>query len=810
MPYTLPHDPTLRDGISKMHRLNRYGEESEREQFNSSIAQTFSCPNLKDYFTFKNSLKLSLHGFSSSFMKCIGKYNIHDIYGVDSSININLFYGLTEWEAQQQLLEGRNKRLKTFILNNDFYIRYKITPNGIKWTGISQMSGNSLVELAQLILVNQSRLDAVATLASLVHLNINNFYFFSSQSHSTGANASSCWHNIPEVITLPDKKIPVTTYTDRIPVMGHSGQVIGGFVQYRAGEHLLCLPATPVDGVLSIGKCTPTALFLNQDEMDRNRSAIIIFCADIRTAIALDKVLKECRRDTGDFVVTGHLGTNLSVLPWNYLHGHPVVFVPAPSTESFASAKAYREYILGAYAERFSVASHLLLHTAPSCDLQSMADELDNVAEAELLRMAVHIDNIERPSVFLRNLVNNARGYEEFVQWGQHIGIFKLDKSMHTSTAHPVSELPPANPAMIPPTAFELADVTLYHSFRPGNLAILLGAKGAGKTQCALSACHALLAGNIPWPFFAGCLDDVGNIAYVDAETPYDEVCANLKQHHLDMEKGKRFFGLSKFAPELPEFCNSFSLTDQSFREGLRRYLLEHQCRFVFLDNLTALMGDSVHQGKFAQDVLAWVEELQKSGLCVVLVHHKSEFESGSLNSDKARGSQIFAIRARTIIALLSSNEILKNDLGTPAVQEAAKQDGLTVGLRYNASKPAPVLEKKTFWLHLPLGASNWQFLAATGAQGDEITIPDIGVTEVEIAPESPLRAFNVGYELSPDERNLLEVLQKGNAKREAIQQKLGFGEDKTRALLNSLIERGTVTKEGQGKATYYTLKSAS
>lgn len=68
----------------------------------------------------------------------------------------------------------------------------------------------------------------------------------------------------------------------------------------------------------------------------------------------------------------------------------------------------------------------------------------------------------------------------------------------------------------------------------------------------------------------------------------------------------------------------------------------------------------------------------------------------------------------------------MKSDLGTPAVREAAKQDGLTVGIRCNASKPAPVLEKKTFWLHLPLGASNWQFLAATSAQSDEITLPDI------------------------------------------------------------------------------------
>lgn len=80
--------------------------------------------------------------------------------------------------------------------------------------------------------------------------------------------------------------------------------------------------------------------FLNQGEIDRNRSATVIFCADIRTTIALDKALKECRRNTGDFVVTGHLGTDLSILPWNYLYGHPVVFVPTPSTESLASVRA--------------------------------------------------------------------------------------------------------------------------------------------------------------------------------------------------------------------------------------------------------------------------------------------------------------------------------------------------------------------------------------------------------------------------------------------------------------------------------------
>ena len=83
-------------------------------------------------------------------------------------------------------------------------------------------------------------------------------------------------------------------------------------------------------------------------------------------------------------------------------------------------------------------------------------------------------------------------------------------------------------------------------------------------------------------------------------------------------------------------------------------------------------------------------------------------------------------------------------------------------------------------------------------------------LTEVEIAPESPLRAFDTEHEFSPDERSLVKVLEGGSAKRDAIQQELGFCEDKTRALLNSLIKRGVVIKEGQGIATYYTLNSVS
>lgn len=536
MPSPLPIEPILLKAIYILNHPHHCNDKIWMEQFKNRSGQTLFSQNLEEYFSFKNNLKLSLNSFSSKFMQYIGLSNIKNIYGIEFPININLFMGLTEWEAQRQLMEKRNKKLIDFILNNDFRIRYKPTQNGIEWTAISQKCGNSLVQLAQLILINQSQLDALATLANIVHLNIDNFYHFSSQSYPTGANVSSSWHNIPEVITLPDGKIPVATCADRIPVMGYSGQVIGGFVQYRAGEHLLCLPATSVDGVLSIGKCNPPAFFLNQDEIDRNRSATVIFCADIRTAIALDKALKECRRNTGDFVVTGHLGTDLSILPWNYLYGHPVVFVPAPSTGSLASVKAYHQYLLGAYAERFSVASNLLLHAAPSCDLQSMADELDNVAEAELLRTAVYINDIERPSVFLRNLVNNARGYEEFIQWGKNAGFFAVPKQELSLPPKPTSAITFFDPDTVEENSqpTELAAVTAEHIF--SGITMLHGPKNVGKSHVVLSAANSLITHNPLWGMFH--INSVSTkTLLVDSETTPNNFKDRLEKYELQKLK---------------------------------------------------------------------------------------------------------------------------------------------------------------------------------------------------------------------------------------------------------------------------------
>ena len=171
----LPHDTILYNIFYTMNHRHLFEDENWMKQFKNRSVQALVCPNMEEYFSFKNNLKLSLNSFSSKFMQHIGLSNIKNIYGIEFPINIKLFTGLTEWEAQRQFMEKRNEKLIKFIYNNDFCIRCNYTRNGIEWTDKYGNYGNSLVQLAQLILVNQSRLDTLATLANIVHLNIGNF-----------------------------------------------------------------------------------------------------------------------------------------------------------------------------------------------------------------------------------------------------------------------------------------------------------------------------------------------------------------------------------------------------------------------------------------------------------------------------------------------------------------------------------------------------------------------------------------------------------------------------------------------------------
>ena len=722
----------------------------------------------------------------------LGDNNTQCIYHADNSLHRNLFAGLVEYETLRQLHNKNNHMLGCLLIScNSAY--YDLMPDRFIWTLDRKTTHTSLIEFIQNIL-NLNWLDALATLADILGMNYENIFFFSSADSIPETVAAS--GGIPDTINLPSQRGEAIR-TDLTEIMSPSGQVIGGVVQYVIGEHLLCLPATSINGVLSIGKCKPPAFFLNQDEMDRNRSAIIIFCADIRTATALNNALKECRRDTGDFIVTGHLGTDLSLLPWNYLYGHPIVFVPAPSTKSFASVKAYREYILGASVERFSVASNFLLHAAPSCDLQNMADDLDNVAEAELLRTAVHIDDIERPSVFLRNLVNNARGYEEFIQWGKNAGFFAVPKQELSLPPKPTSAITFFDPDTVEENSqpTELADVTAEHIF--SGITMLHGPKNVGKSHVVLSAANSLITHNSLWGMFP--VNGVSTkTLLVDSESTPKNFKDRLGKYELQKQK-YNFFSICKLASH-----QDVNILDEGFQDTLLEKAKEEGIQTIFFDNLTSLVPDGrVYNASSVNGIFRYLEEMQKCNIVPILVHHSHNCPDNAPEKATMRGTSEFSIRAHTEIVITSPKNKGENSLPS-SILDAVNQGDFIVGIHFKVCKAARILEGKTFWLQMPFSATGFKPLTIIDRDGKELPLSFLagGDSEGSVVP-----SMGTADELSDEERRVLQKAgSQGKLRNAEVQGLLGCGDSKAGKILAGLVDKGLLKKQGEGRGCHYVI----
>lgn len=681
------------------------------------------------------------------------------------------------------------------------------------------------------IILNQSHYDALATLSSLVGLNFENFIKLTSHKYTADTMGKKGARNeILEIIkTIENSKI-ISPYWLKysVPILGYAGQTISALAIYSDGNDEFCVPATVSDGSLAIGECKPTAYFYNRHLIDEYPDAIIILCQDARMAHKLQERLESIKTyNPSEYIIISHLGTDLSVLDWNDLRYRTVIFLPAPTLESIARAKSYATYLKDIGAE-FRVATKFLL---PFHKNLISTDEYATLGDAEkqFLENSLCVDDLEQPLRDMQSIINDAIPIKKHEELWVNLGIFKdttpdcRDGDSHKLS---VSRSIKIDPALLPPRAMSMKDVTINHILRPHSLVTLIGVKGAGKTQFSYLLVKGGLNHKSTVPIFNNPANiAIGNICMVDKETPLDELKENLIQHGLDCEVGKRLFVLHPEWDSLPDFAKNFTLNDPAFLEGLAIYARQKGCSVICLDNLASLMGDKVNYASKAQELLDWCEQLLAEGICIVLLIHKSD-EVSDKNKDKTCGSQNFKKSARTIINLFGKDEIIFGKLGTQLVQEFAEKDGLTVGMNFADSKPAPILDNKTIWLNLPLGADEWKALCLTGFNGEEIqperisendaagcSMPDVPqvpasqVIDVHAVPNN-LAFGQMG--LSPNAQKVLDALQElgGKAAIGELTDNLagqpGLKEDSIRDRLKDLIRLGLVETHGTGKGTYY------
>ena len=502
--------------------------------------------------------------------------------------------------------------------------------------------------------------------------------------------------------------------------------------------------------------------------------------------------------------------------------------------------KCYEKYVMGAGANSFKIATHILLHSKPSAELNDPGRPKLTDAEEALLRNAVVLDEVDRPILLAQQVVAGAISYDEYVAWGQKIGVFKLPKqadSGHMQDAD--GDLKIFDPGTVvaasqPSSTF---DVGVAHIAPPGSLTAVQGFKNAGKGQAVFEVARAVIFDSKAFGVFPSNRPPAV-VCLLDSETPEGLFEARIEQYGLGAARGTSFFPISK-NQLLRAGEKNPALTDPKFRARLEAAIYKKKVDVLVLDNLTTLSTKGgIYQPSITSEILDLAATLTARGITVIVVHHSDE-KKGEQRPDSAhmRGSSEFSIRAHTEIVVIGQKQIRESTyLGTEEVRAAAGMDGATIGLRFKVCKAACVLEGHTYWLHLPLNGNTWDLLAVTGrddepidftmpmpdhaqGQGEHVpwlekdaivsadNAPDLGGIVDGMAEVSLADSSEKG--LSGDEIKVLEYvnIHKKIEVRDA-RTILGWGDTKIRKTLSGLVEKGKlrILESGQGLTTVYGL----
>lgn len=721
---------------------------------------------------------------SQNFLTHIGIENTKNIYTIEEESLIEDFFELLI-EARIALDYYKNDKLEIisnrYITTEDRDIIYIL--DGKVDIGYGYRLKNKKRETSWIkhfsSKLSLSRLDTIATLANILNMNIESLYRFTKNTHSTDMRQNNNFKNNELTNENWRNKIGLLNFKY---IYGFSNQVVGAVYQIRFKENYFCIAGIVGRGELCVGHYISKAYFFNQDKINKNDDATILFFQDLRTAIEIDNLLKN---DYSSIIPTAHLGHDISILDWQLLHRRKIIFFPAPTTKCIASIKGYYKFFRRHHTD-LSIYLGFVLHSRP---IEPTIITLSSL-EKYLFEKCIYTDNIFNISNFLSSINDNTLSYIEYIKFCFDNNIFikkhksKLIKKSNIET----SDFPPLDKNLKPKICDSLHQIQAYHIIRPGSYTLIYGSKGSGKTHLALSICNSLLKKNRLWSLFD--TPDIGaeNILYIDAETPYDEYKENLYQYELNTGSNKRLFTISKFEKNTVPFCRKFNLLDNDFQNGLKDYIIKNNCRFVIIDNLISIIGDNVSYGQQAQDVIQWIENLQALDISVTVMHHKS-------SEDKARGSQIFYDRARTVIQLKDKFDFASNFSSDDEINKYI-YNGLTLGLNFEHCKAAPIIEKKIFWLNLPLKSTQWNLIKCTDIFNKQIQFSQIPINHVK--------------KMCDDKDKIIKYFNDSGNK-SIIQTKIASdllqcGLDKARAILQEMTDEGILIqndKGGRGKGYF-------
>ena len=165
---------------------------------------------------------------------------------------------------------------------------------------------------------------------------------------------------------------------------------------------------------------------------------------------------------------------------------------------------------------------------------------------------------------------------------------------------------------------FKQREVFLAPWLHSQDLCMIFAARGIGKTHFGIATAYALATAG---KFAKWWAPKPRRVVYLDGELPGAVMQQRLLMHCGDVEPEPGF--LRVFTPDL--LPDGYALPDLSTYEGQAAIdaLFEPETEVVFIDNLSAwARSGRENEAESWQPIAAWILQLRRRGIAVVLVHH--------------------------------------------------------------------------------------------------------------------------------------------------------------------------------------------
>jgi hypothetical protein len=667
-----------------------------------------------------------------------------------------------------------------------------------RWNVVKGQEYDSIITLAVMLLI-RDRNKAALVVGSM--LGMKPEYCFRTYPQKDDIPSALPLHNpqvkeqIPKQLLVLDRNYELDVIHYMRDFRGNKEHAICYYVDSADPQNSFFLPATrvEVDGnpTLTIGMVPVPARLYARAQMAQLEGATVLFCQDTRIAMELSRLANEARLfEREGIIITGCYGGADAVpaLKLNDLAGHVVVLLLEPTREALNDAPN-----LAKRCEKAGAASVSIYPWSVTVGDDLVCAESSNQDQwkAKLFLQAEHLDEIERPSRFVRTICNRALSISDYKKYIIDIGV--------VSASRECSEGPTESNVVEEIRFFSLGEIsddnleddgplTLEQIFNPENSSVVWGPAGSAKSWLVDEVVIGYSTGTEAFGIPA-IRSHV--VLILDGE-----ISPQMRKEHLVQ--------LLQNRPEAVELANknihimppmaNFRRFDEAYADMLIPKLKLMKVELLIIDNLQALDPKA---GKHSSDKLnRFIQKLEYHGIAVIIVHHSDKegtsYKGPTDLTDLAQN--VFKLEGRKQVCMLKSN--------SDQVKMACEEGGPVIRLTVEKTKICG-LEDCSIIYHLPMFGV-WEWLegelnsvsrALPGSNSSDSTTDEADCPLVETAKL---------VDLSPDEEKVCVALRDRKSTRSELETVTGFKTDKLGGILRKLVRKNLVEKEGVGKATYY------